>query len=379
MKTSIWLAILSFAALFTLTQCVEPFELPASAIDANILVVEGSLNIEKGTGKVVLSRSQKLEDQGEPIRETRAKVTIETDANESFSMYDVGGGAYRVTGMSFSYGKQYRLRVKTANGEEYVSEFVSTQKTPEIDDITWRAEQNGIQISVSSHDPANNTLYYRWEFEETYEYTSYYNSLWAYKGGEVIPRSQEEQFYKCWRTDPSTSILVGSTAHLVQDVVRDYPLVFREGVSEKLATKYSILVRQYGISKAEYEYWQMLKKNTESVGSIFDAQPSQVRGNIKNVKQPDNPVLGYFSIQSMTEKRMFISGPEMRKLGFSYHDIPVCSLDTTSLRDLPQWLAIDKLIVEELLPPNAGYVVANRACADCRVKGGSTIKPEYWK
>ena len=380
MKKSIWLAILSFAALFTLTKCVEPFELPASATDADILVVEGFVDVENSLGRVILSRTQKLGDEGQPKRELRAQVTLETEHSETIPMHEAYNGVYFVYALPIDYGKPYRLRIKTANGEEYLSEFVYANKTPEIDSLTWHVEQGGVKVNVNTHDPSNSTRYYRWAFEETYEYTSYYNSLWNYINGEVVLRPQEEQIYKCWRTDPSKAILVGTTTQLAQDVVRDFPLVTFDGSSEKVSRKYSILVKQYGISKAEYEYWQMLKRNTENVGSIFDAQPSQVRGNLKNVKNPEKPVLGYFSVQSATTKRMFISGMELKQRGIIYHNVPVCRVDTSSANEIGKWVSGgERLIIEELLPTGAGYVVAEKRCADCRTKGGTTVKPGYWE
>lgn len=379
MKKSIWLAILSFSALFTLTKCVEPFELPASATDADLLVVEGYVDVENQLGRVTLSRTQKLNDEGSPRREVRAKVTLETEQNETIPMQEGWNGVYFAYMLPLEYGKPYRLRIKTANGEEYLSEFVHAYKTPEIDSLTWQVEQGGVKINVNTHDPTNSTRYYRWDFEETYEYTSYFNSLWEYVNGEVVLRSKEDQIYRCWRTDPSTAILVGTTTQLAQDIVRDFPVVFRGGDSEKLAIKYSILVKQYGISKAEYEYWQMLKKNTENVGSIFDAQPSQVRGNFKNVTKPEVPVLGYFSVKSSTSKRIFITGKEMKDRGIIYHNIPVCNTDTATVSELPKWLSAGRNIAAEIGQPGTTYVVAGPSCTDCRTKGGTTVKPGYWE
>jgi hypothetical protein len=47
---------------------------------------------------------------------------------------------------------------------------------------------------------------------------------------------------------------------------------------ERISSRYSTLVRQFAISPNTYNYWQNLK-NTEQLGTLFDAQPSQLVGN----------------------------------------------------------------------------------------------------
>jgi hypothetical protein len=68
---------------------------------------------------------------------------------------------------------------------------------------------------------------------------------------------------------------------------------------------YSINVRQYSLSKGRYEFLQRMKKNTEGTGSIFDAQPSELSGNIYCTTNND-PVIGYIDVCPVQEKRIFV-------------------------------------------------------------------------
>jgi hypothetical protein len=45
-----------------------------------------------------------------------------------------------------------------------------------------------------------------------------------------------------------------------------------------MAVRYSINVRQYGLTKEAYNYWQIIQKSSQQSGSIFDPQPAQVIG-----------------------------------------------------------------------------------------------------
>src|SRR4029077_18302881 len=74
----------------------------------------------------------------------------------------------------------------------------------------------------------------------------------------------------------------------------------------RLDIRYSINLRQYPLDLEAYQYWLTVQKNSQSLGGLFDLQPSQLRGNIHSVTNPTDPVLGYVSASSVTEKRIYI-------------------------------------------------------------------------
>ena len=120
-----------------------------------------------------------------------------------------------------------------------------------------------------------------------------------------LSRKPEEIPYYCYKTVPSTKIIVGSTVRLSNDVVRDFPLTYMESGSSRLSVMYSILVRQRVIDKIEYEFLQDLQRVTESVGGLFDSQPYEILGNIRSM-DPSIPVLGFFSAGFINEQRIFL-------------------------------------------------------------------------
>jgi hypothetical protein len=50
-----------------------------------------------------------------------------------------------------------------------LSEFAEVRITPQLDSVSWKQENNGVRIYASTHDPNNNTRYYKWDYEETWE------------------------------------------------------------------------------------------------------------------------------------------------------------------------------------------------------------------
>ncbi len=160
--------------------------------------------------------------------------------------------------------------------------------------------------------------------------------------------------------------------------------------SEKIETKYSILLKQYALTKDAYLYWQNLQKNTEQLGSVFDAQPSTTSGNIHNAADPTEPVIGFISATNVKSKRVFISNdalPPSWQPAYPYD----CNADSTFVnRNGQKEVALFLVpigsatipIYAFYFPPGSnviyGYLSSTIACTDCTIRG--TVKqPVFWK
>jgi hypothetical protein len=73
-----------------------------------------------------------------------------------------GEGVYSSPDLNLVLDAEYRLRIITANGKEYQSDYITAKKTPAIDSLEFRQNEKGVQIYVNTHDALNNTWYYRW-------------------------------------------------------------------------------------------------------------------------------------------------------------------------------------------------------------------------
>ena len=292
-------------------------------------------------------------------------------------------GVYASQPLSLQTSTRYRLHIRTFSGKEYASAYVALKTTPPIDSITWDIEANGLQFYVSTQDPQNNTRYYRWEFEETWEYRSAFYSNFEYTDEKLQNRPVGEQINTCWRSNTSNEIFLGSSTTLAQDVIYRNPVNFTTAATGKLAFRYSLLMKQYALTREAFEYWQILKKNTESTGSIFDPQPSQLQGNIYCLSNPEEPVIGFVSASTVEEKRAFL---QSRDLPYSYRnpDEDYCQLDTIPNNSNSIINTFDNsafLPVLSITGPLGivGYTYSHRNCVDCREKGGTNQKPDFWQ
>jgi hypothetical protein len=249
--------------------------------------------------------------------------------------------------------------------------------TPPIDSLNWKQGGDEVTIYLTTHDPQNSTRYYRWEYVEVWKYYAEYESTFAYRNGEIVFRKiPDEMTYQCWRTALSTDILQQSTAQLSQDIIQQTPIaVLPVRSSSRFQERYSINVKQFALTKEAYEYWQILKKNTQQLGSIFDAQPSQLIGNMHNVVKKEEPVIGFVTAATVQEKRLFIKQTEIVGSRSPEFD---CSVIVMSKEDAARFLSESAGKAPAYGVTGGGIAISSVYCVDCRLAGGTTVKPLFW-
>jgi hypothetical protein len=375
-----------FALLLSLTallpRCVQTYVSPYKSPSTGYLVVEGYISGNSPT-QFTLSRTIPLPGDSAIPAVTGATVQVEGSDNSINPLGEVGNGVY-ADSLTLDPTAKYRLRISIPGGETYLSDFVTYKTTPAIDSINWTENgPSGVTIYANAHDVTNSTRYYQWQYTQTYQYYSGEQSGYIYNAStdSLNLRPASEQIYKCWITTPSFNILIGSSAKLAQDVIYEYPLVQIPANSRPLSALYSILVRQYALTDSGYIYLSLMQLNTESLGSIFDVQPSQpLGGNIHSLSNPGEIVVGYISAGSVQSQRIFISRDQVPDWLYIYR----CGNPDVTVPNNPDSI---HLYFGELgylaigmanLPPPGAYLGNVSDCVDCRFQGGTTQMPSFW-
>lgn len=377
--------ILSAVVLLTV-KCKEAYEPEVRFSATNLLVVEGFLN-GSGVTSIKLSRTQTNDSKGN-LAERNAKVSILDEGKQEYPLAETSAGVYTTSTIFPSAGK-YSLRIRTFDGKEYASTEVSILNTPEIDEVSWKRVSTGVQIYVDTHDPSNSTRYYRWEYEETWEivprHFSYYELVPKIPVPQrdpfpytIVNRRPENEFPRaCWQSERSENIIMASSSKLTDDVIHLAPVSHVPNNSWKIDTRYSILVRQYALTAAGFEYWQNMKKNTEGLGSIFDPQPSEIRGNISCISDPTEQVVGFFDASTIKQSRIFITKVDVGNWAYN------SGCEEKYAANHPDSLSV---IFPANIPLDSrgdpfkgitGYTGAAPDCVDCRLKG-TPVKPDFW-
>ena len=371
-------------SLLCIASCKEKYTAELKNSDKSALVVEGFLNAGVGPTTISLTRSYGVNSNGTIPRVTNAQVTVEgNDGSTSFALTETGTntGVYRNPQLNLVASKQYRLRIRTTGGKEYLSDFVPVKMSPPIDSINWKWENNGVMIYANTHDATNNSRYYKWDYEETWEIiTNYYSTIKTLSNFTILPRNfPSEDVSHCWKYDNSRTIMIGSSAQLQSDVIFESALYQVPANNERIGERYSVLVKQSVLTPQAYEYFSLMKKNTEQLGSIFDPLPSELKGNIKCLSDPAETVIGFVTASSQQEKRIFISATQLPNSKFNFGEC-YWKLVPKNIDSIKKYAPVLMPYTEELdLFGNViGYYLAPLPCSDCTARGGNNVKPSYW-
>jgi Domain of unknown function (DUF4249) len=359
--------------------CRKPYE--PSVIKANnkFLVFEGVINTASNAATTItLSRTRNLYDTLPFDPERSAKASIEAEGGSTYNLQERGDGVYSSANLNLSPAGRYRLKITTADGNQYLSDFVSAKQTPPIDSITWEQGTDGVDIFVNAHDPQNNTRYYRWQYEETWEYHSFYESFLGFKNGQVYYLDSTEYRGKCWSNASSTEVFISSTTKLTDDVISRVSLTSIPRHTERILVKYSILVKQYALTKEAFEHWQIMEKNKRQRGTIFDGQPAQLTENIVCITNPQEPVIGWVSASSVAEKRIFIRNSEVAPWGSGPLGVS-CTVVLVDPSTAATYLN-DPDNSPAYYVTGGGLAISKKRCVDCTLNGdGKPVRPSFWQ
>jgi len=226
--------------IVTHLSCKKPFNPALPSVVTNFLAVDGPI-ISGDSTFITLSRTTKLSDTTQNKAELKAIVSVEDDQAKLYPLMEKGKGKYVLGVTNFSPARKYRLDIKTADGKIYQSDFVPMKVTPPIDSIYAKLpDDNDVAFYVNSHDAANNTRYYRWDYKETWTVVPFYQAFIEYKNGAVvnIAAGSADDVSVCYRSALSNQIFIGSSAKLAADVIAAQQLGSLTYGSEKITHIY---------------------------------------------------------------------------------------------------------------------------------------------
>lgn len=378
MKRIYYIGLLVIAGC--LAACKEKFALPESVENKNYLVVEGFIDSGNDSTFIKLSRTVTPGDTAVIKTEPGAGIKIEGENGDLFYLNEIRPGVYAAPPLPLNPSAKYRVNINTNNGKAYLSDYVEVKTTPPIDSVNWVRTSDGVQVYVNTHDVTKSSVYYQWEYKETWEFHSAYISDWVFVRADssMTRRPNPDLIYRCWQSFVPTNIMIRSTNKLSEDVIYNFPLSFIPDDSWKLEARYSIIVTQRVLNKGAYEYLENMKKNSEQLGSIFDPQPSTSNGNIHCTTDANEPVLGYIYCSNAIQKRIFIDRSEVKgwKYRFFCEEISVPS-NKDSLALAFGSSAYIPTTGEGSGPVITRYKGTNGLCGDCTVRG-TNVKPDFW-
>ncbi len=350
-----------------------------------IMVVNGMISNQPGPYTVSLSLSMPINsDQLSPLEGYTVIIHENTGESETLTEEEPGKYVTSVDGMQGKIGCEYSISIISPSGIKYSSAFQELKETVEIESIYAKIDTiitddypfkvPGFQFYTDSELARSPENYFLWDIIETYEYDSDYE-FYAYEYSDTqifFSNSYLERLRTCWKTQKVKYFYTGNTATLEIPKINGQPLHFVSTATKKLSKKYSVLLNQYCINKEAYQYWKSLEDLLSNENFLAVTQPYNAQGNIRCVSNPQEKTFGYFTVASVSQKRIFLERPNLE---FYYS---ICSVITNGV-DIEYFkTTIDPPYYWVYADEGEGLVLS-KDCIDCTSEGGSIVVPEFWE
>ncbi|MDA0313943.1 MAG: DUF4249 family protein [Bacteroidetes bacterium] len=373
---------LVFILLVTLLGCRTPYEPEVPATELRVLVVEGYLDTEGLKSELKLSRTAPLGAASAFIPELRAKAVLKSASGQLFQLIEKGAGSY-VFEKNIDEKQSYVLEIELSSGERYVSEGLQPIVTPEIINAGFKRDEEGVEVFLSTQGNANADDFL-WTFEETWIYRPRIRTAYIYvpELKNVRDRKDAEQTSLCFKTEPSPGILLETSSRFRDQVVFQKTITEIPTGDQRIMERYSILISQKGLASKDVPFWEILKKNTEDIGSIFSPLPSLIGGNIKSLDADKNPVIGQVSLGVIRQKRIYINLVEVSPWNYLDPRFNDCVIGEAAVYKTDYQATFGNGAIVPVVPLIEGttivaYYPSSRKCTDCSLYA-SKLKPSFW-
>ncbi|HEY4618091.1 MAG TPA: DUF4249 domain-containing protein [Flavobacterium sp.] len=378
--------------IFITAGCTEQYVIQTNTFE-EALVVEATITNELKKQQIKISKTYRFEENG-PTFESGVEVFITDDTGNKFE-FEEQSDIY-ISKLEFKAvpDRKYQLHIITNDGRSYTSSTEILPTENKIESIIPTVEtiegQRGVQINVNSYDPSRTSKYYRYEYEETYKIIA---PRWVYQKAvvtgpqevSIVPRTEEA--HTCYGTKNSNDIILTNTAGSNEDRVH-FPVRFISNQDYIITHRYSILVRQYVQSLAAHTYYKTLKKISASGSILSPTQPGFFYGNLRSEDNPNEKIIGFFEVSSVSSKRMFFNYADLfpREHLPPYYteceQIPLrfCFGPSESCRgdDIIDYINSNTLVLYYRDYLTNVYYLFPTPCGDCS-SFSSNIKPLFWE
>lgn len=373
-----------FLLTVLISSCIKTYEPQFKNTSVEKYVVQGMVSSIEGWQEVSVTMSSSM-DQPEYISVNNCQVSIFDDLGNEFKLSQLDEGKYGVW-MSQEYlvqGRSYKVKIQIPGGDILESSLEKMPSGSAVGEITYElldAPTNdpeiwnhGMRFYTDLNASETDSRYYRWIVEETWEYHSEYPIEFYYDGNvnQVVPPDYSQMY--CWATYTIDDIYTLSTTNLTENSFHQFPLHFIHENTGRLVYLYSLLISQIALTQDAYIYWDQLRMNSSQTGGLYSTQPIAIRGNMRNVSHPENDVLGYFQASTVTQKRIFVE--PMEEFELDYYNRCSPSLLEHGFIEIGYYNYPAYLLSED---GNYTMVWLNDECVLCAMRGGSTVKPDYW-
>ena len=290
------------------TSCLDKIDIETRDFKENQLVVEGNVNNSSGPYFVSLSyaSSENVESTNVLVKNpvSGAKVSIvHLASGNSLDLLENTGklGQYSSPENSTfkgEVGNEYFLKIELL-GKTYASTIEKIITPTPIDTVYWDYNDlsQTIEIFIDFTDPTARGDRYIWTWNGYRQFLTNYDN-----GGSGLNMQGDSIVFDCCRI--CYQQLTGNEINLFADNLQNGNKIRNQKVTDMYILRLNQLmieVQLHKTSESAYAFWELLYLQQESQGGLFDPPPFGIKGNMKNIGDDNEEVLGYFFASGVSE------------------------------------------------------------------------------
>ncbi|GAB2566781.1 hypothetical protein GCM10027190_15860 [Spirosoma areae] len=330
-----------------MASCVDRYE-PVFNATVDVIVVDGTITNLAEPQIIRLNRSKADPFTGRfgTLPMTKATVEVVVDSAQVIAAHETTDGTYQLPGdFRGQIGHTYQLRFTLSDGQRYESapetipalvpisrvyhSFSPTALPTQRPDGQASRVRAASEVFVDWQDPADQRNYYRWgwklwekqewcrtcqdgfyllwnPFNENQVYEDCYAPYtMVANGGEAIPAFVND--YRC-RTQ-CWEILYDSDLNLFDDRFSNGGQLTGRRIAQipyYQSTGCLVEVRQSLLTPAAHTYFSRLAEQSQNTGGLADSPPAAPIGNVRNLTNDREAIVGHFSATSVSSVRYWI-------------------------------------------------------------------------
>ncbi len=310
--------------------CIDPYEgdIPEGE---RLLTVEGYITTNPGPHPIRLTRTDTygsvFEGLIRPV--VQARVGVRDSEGLVTFLTEVTQGVYN-TPESFRAiaGLSYILQIELQDGSNYTSLPERISSVPQLDSLSYRSievatenrdlPRSGVQLIAHFTDPGDQTNFYYWRTAPA----SYV--LVANPELHTLPPTHPTNPRGPDPKDCCAICFVNEQSRVQNFAIASdedfnglqtrFPINFIEDDGLRFKDTYRAEVHQLSVSPGAHRFLKLIDQQLGITGSVFDQPPANIRGNMINLENPDEVVLGYFIAASVDSKQIYIQNENLEFL-----------------------------------------------------------------
>lgn len=271
---------------------------------------------------------------------SKSKVKVIENGTITYNLTEIQPGYYQMpTGFIGKIGNMYKLEFEKANGEKFASTTEKMLSVSSINKVFDTFNQAGIKdkladggkiatndIFIDFNDPGNIKNFYKWRWIsyeiqnicETCRGGRYYrtqSNLGPSGECRTDQNLEANNFFDyqcdsfCW------DIFLSNKLDIFSDIYTD-GLPQKNKLVAQIPLYQSnpclVVVEQFSLNANAYRYLKLLNDQSVNTGTLADTPPAPIKGNVSNISNSSQLILGYFTASAIEEVRYMMDRKNTR-------------------------------------------------------------------